>query len=460
MRMTLLTLLPALHPDRCSSQEQFHPPPSYRGALRRELRRLWRRPRDFALATWLPLLAMLLFGGLVIALPPSELSLAVLDQDDSAASRQLLRRLDAGPELRVLHLPADAAPGDEVASGRAQATLVVPAGFGAALAATARSAVRGAAIAPAAGAARGPVAPSALPSLVTPQVDIRLAPRNDARDARVLAHVRAVLDSLAAEADRQAGAALAAGNAGPGAQAGGVGPAPRRPAASLTTSPLEPAAPRLHVDAPALLARADALVAGSAMLLMLLHLDAALLMASVVGREFSERSVAQWLAASGRRWRVALAAKLTLPAASAALQALLGLALWQLLAPAPLQGAVWLVALGLLLSQGAGLGLGLLLCGLLPSLRSALCLLGLLAPLVLVLLQHAAADSPGWAELLPVAHALRLVDHAWWQPASLSWDWPALRGLGLLLLQAAGLLGLGGWLLSRRAFLPGLAKRY
>ncbi|MEY4749546.1 MAG: hypothetical protein RIQ60_1760 [Pseudomonadota bacterium] len=447
---TLLTLLPALHPDRCSSQEQFHPPPSLRGALQRELRRITRRPRDLALATWLPLLAMLLFGALVCGLPATELSLAVLDQDDSAASRQLLRRLDAGPELRVLLLPADAAAGAELTRGNAQAALVIPAGFGAALAATARSAVLGADAA--AGAALRPPGTPTLPSLVTPQVDIHLAPRNDARDARILAHVQAVLDSLAAEADRQAGASLAPSPARAGAPAG------RRPTVSVTASPLEPAALRLHVDAPALQARADALVAGGAMLLMLLHLCAALLVASVVGREFSERSAAQWLAASGRRWRVALVAKLALPALAAALQALLGLGLWQVLAAAPLQGDVGLVALGLLLSQCAGLGLGLLLCALLPSLRASLSLLGLLSPLVLMLLQHAAAGSPWWAELLPLAHVLRLVDHAWWQPASLGWDWPALRGLGLLLLQAAGLLGLGGWLLSRRAFLPSLAR--
>jgi hypothetical protein len=344
----------------------------------------------------------------------------------------------------------------------------VPTGFGAALAATARSAVLQAGLLGNSGNG-GRAAPGglALPSLVDPQIDIRLAPHNSAGDARVLAHVRSVLDSLAAEADAQASAALAppassvsAGNdAGPGNGRSRAGAAAARRPALAVTSPLALAPLRLHVEAPALQARADALVAGSAMLLMLLQLSAALLVASVIGREFTERSAAQWLAASGRRWRVALAAKLTLPAALMTLQALLALLLWQLLAPAPLQGAVWLVALGLLLSQGAGLGIGLLLCGLLPSLRATLTLLGLLAPLVLVLLQHAAAGSPWWAELMPLAHALRLVDHAWWQPASQSWDWPALRSLAVLALQAAGLLALGGWLLSRRAFLPALARR-
>jgi hypothetical protein len=215
----------------------------------------------------------------------------------------------------------------------------------------------------------------------------------------------------------------------------------------------------LHADAPALQARADALLTGSAMLLMLLHLLAAMLSASVVGREFKERSAYQWLAASGRSWRIALAAKLTLPAALVVLQALLALMLWQTLAPAPLQGSLWVVAGALLLSQLAGLSIGLLFCGLLPSLRSTLALLGLLAPLALVMLQHAAAGSPWWSELLPLVHALRLIDRAWWLPPTLGVDWSALRELGVLAAQVALVAALGGWLLSRRAFLPGMMRQ-
>jgi hypothetical protein len=215
----------------------------------------------------------------------------------------------------------------------------------------------------------------------------------------------------------------------------------------------------LHVDAPALQARGDALVAGSAALLTLLQLLAAMLIASLVGREFKERSAYQWLAGSGRSWRIALAAKLTLPASLVSAQALLALLLWQGLAPAPLQGSLWTVAAALLLSQFAGLGVGLLLCGLLPSLRSTLALLGLLTPLLLVMLQHAAIGSPWWAELLPLVHVLRVVDHAWWLPPSLGFDWTALRELALLVTQALLLLALGGWLLSRRAFLPGLMRQ-
>ncbi|MFM2068546.1 MAG: hypothetical protein RLZZ584_3455 [Pseudomonadota bacterium] len=475
-----MKLLPALHPDRCSSQEQVHPQPSWLGALRRELRRLARRPRELALATWLPLAAMLTLGTLVNELPPSELTLVVVDADDSAASRQLLRRLDAGPELHVLRAATPDEARAAVSRGQAQAALRVPEGFGAALAARARSAVLGAAATATAGAAPGASPPTVepRPAADAPQVEIRLVPHNGAADARVLAHVRGVLDSLAAEADSRASAALAlrqrdnrpgmttpdgsSPSPGTGAATGPRGAARAARAAAprampAAASPLAPPPLRLHLDAPALQARADAQVAGSAMLLLLLHLSAALLTASVVGREFTDRSASQWLAASGRRWRVALVAKLTPPAVISCLHALVALALWQWLAPAPLQGDLLLVAAGLLLSQLAGLGLGLLLCGLQPSLRSALTLLGLLAPLVLVLLQHAAAGAPWWAELLPVAHALRVVDQAWWLPASLEWDWPALRSLGMLAAQAAALVAAGGWLLTRRAFADRLA---
>jgi ABC-2 type transport system permease protein len=464
MAMKLMKLLPPLHPDRRSSQEQIHPPPSYGVALRREWRRLLARPRDFALATWLPLLAMLVLGVLVSELPPSELRVVVVDDDASAVSRLLLRRLDAGPELRVIQVPTTTQAAAEVSAGRAQAALHVPLGFGAQL-----SAPLPALAAPAHGGA-AEIAESA--DADARRLDIRFAPQSRADDARVLQHVHAVLDHLALDGDALASAAIvlpgqtssrAPALAGTSATASPTALAAanlRRPRGELpaAASP-QPGGLALHIDAPALQARADALVTGSAMLLMLLHLLAAMLAASVVGREFKERSAYQWLAASGRRWRVALAAKLTLPAALAGGQALLGLLLWQMLAPAPLQGSLWMVVAALLMSQLAGLSIGLLFCGLLPSLRSTLALLGLLAPLALVMLQHAAAGSPWWSELLPLVHALRLVDRAWWLPSTLGVDWSALRELAVLALQVAGVTALGGWLLSRRAFLPGMMRQ-
>lgn len=441
-----MKLLPPLHPDRRSSQEQIHPPPSFGVALRREWRRLLARPRDFALATWLPLLSMLLLGAFVSGLPASELRVTVVDDDASAVSRLLLRRLDAGPELRVVVVATPAQAAAEVSAGRAQAALRVPPGFGAHLGARPADAV---------------AAP----------LDIRFAPQSRAGDARVLQHVRAVLDHVALEVEAPAGPSVPLAGGGSGRAAGPSGAvevaatlsapaaAPRSRAPGPAAAPPHPGGLALHVDAPPLQARADALVSGSAVLLMLLHLLAAMLAASVVGREFKERSAYQWLAASGRRWRIALAAKLTLPAALVLGQALLALLLWQVFAPAPLQGSSWLVAGALLLSQLAGLGIGLLFCGLLPSLRSTLALLGLLAPLALVMLQHAAAGSPWWSELLPLVHALRLIDRAWWLPPTLGVDWSALRELGVLAAQVAAVTSLGGWLLSRRAFLPGMMRQ-
>lgn len=494
----LMKLLPPLHPDRRSSQEQIHPPPSYGVALSREWRRLLARPRDFALATWVPLVAMLLLGALVSVLPASELRVAVVDDDASSVSRLLLRRLDAGPELRLTLLDTPARAAAEVSAGRAQAALRVPAGFGAQFAAQFGAPSPGVAATSRAGAP-GQSLPG---SADAARLDLRFAPQVRAGDARVLQHVHAVLDHLAQDTEALsgtegvlpgrtahrapaltgsadggqgtgqaatpgvgAGAGPGAGGA-PGAVAGAVAGATQAAAATRNTRAALPpalAAPAaglaLHVDAPALQARADALVTGSAVLLMLLHLLAAMLAASVVGREFKERSAYQWLAASGRRWRIALAAKLTLPAALVVVQALLALLLWQTLAPAPLQGSLWLVALALLLSQLAGLSIGLLFCGLLPSLRSTLALLGLLAPLALVMLQHAAAGSPWWSELLPLVHVLRLIERAWWLPPTLGVDWSALRELGVLAVQVAGVTALGGWLLSRRAFLPGMMRQ-
>ena len=71
-----------------------------RSALR-ECARLRADPWDLALATWVPLLALALLAWMFSAGVPRELPVAVVDHDNSAASRELVRRLDAVPELRV-----------------------------------------------------------------------------------------------------------------------------------------------------------------------------------------------------------------------------------------------------------------------------------------------------------------------------------------------------------------------
>ncbi|MBY0342003.1 MAG: ABC transporter permease [Rhodocyclaceae bacterium] len=99
-----------------------------RSALR-ECARLRADPWDLALATWIPLLALALLAWMFSAGVPRELPVAVVDHDNSAASRELVRRLDAVPALRVAARPADLTQAwSEVRALRAFAVVHVPAG--------------------------------------------------------------------------------------------------------------------------------------------------------------------------------------------------------------------------------------------------------------------------------------------------------------------------------------------
>ena len=99
-----------------------------RSALR-ECARLRADPWDLALATWVPLLALALLAWMFSAGVPRELPVAVVDHDNSAASRELVRRLDAVPGVRVAARPADLTQAwSEVRALRAFAVVHVPAG--------------------------------------------------------------------------------------------------------------------------------------------------------------------------------------------------------------------------------------------------------------------------------------------------------------------------------------------
>ena len=83
---------------------------------------------DLALVTWVPfalmaLVAIQLSAGVMRGLP-----IAVVDQDGTAVSRELTRRLDATPGLKVAARPADMAAAEHlVRSNRAYAVVLIPA---------------------------------------------------------------------------------------------------------------------------------------------------------------------------------------------------------------------------------------------------------------------------------------------------------------------------------------------
>ncbi|MFT3976549.1 MAG: ABC transporter permease [Sphingomonas bacterium] len=97
-------------------------------AFRREMLFLRGSFWDLALVTWVPLALMALVAIQLSAGVMRGLPIAVVDQDGTAVSRELTRRLDATPGLKVAARPADMAAAEHlVRSNRAYAVVLIPA---------------------------------------------------------------------------------------------------------------------------------------------------------------------------------------------------------------------------------------------------------------------------------------------------------------------------------------------
>ena len=72
---------------------------AFRRSARREWRILLSSPWELALATWLPWLCLIVLALLLRQGLPRELPVAVVDEDRSARSRELLRLIDAAPAV-------------------------------------------------------------------------------------------------------------------------------------------------------------------------------------------------------------------------------------------------------------------------------------------------------------------------------------------------------------------------
>ena len=72
----------------------------------RECEFLRRSPWDLALATWLPCLCLAALAWLLSSAVPRGLPIAVVDEDRSAMSRELIRMLDAAPAIEVAAQPS------------------------------------------------------------------------------------------------------------------------------------------------------------------------------------------------------------------------------------------------------------------------------------------------------------------------------------------------------------------
>jgi ABC-2 type transport system permease protein len=98
---------------------------------RKEALQLRRDRRSLLLAFALPLLLLVLFG-YAISLDVTDIELAVVDQDRTAASRELVETFEASGYFSVVARPPDATALEQLfARRRALAALVVPPGFAA-----------------------------------------------------------------------------------------------------------------------------------------------------------------------------------------------------------------------------------------------------------------------------------------------------------------------------------------
>ncbi len=102
----------------------------FRASAQREWRQLQHRRWDLAMVSWVPVLAVALIWWIFSAGLPNQLPIAVLDQDHSSLSRQLLRLLQATPGLKVLEHEVDPAQAAQsLRRGDVYAVLEIPRDF-------------------------------------------------------------------------------------------------------------------------------------------------------------------------------------------------------------------------------------------------------------------------------------------------------------------------------------------
>ena len=364
-----------------------------RSALR-ECARLRADPWDLALATWIPLLALALLAWMFTAGVPRELPVAVVDHDNSAVSRELVRTLDAVPGLRVASRPAGLPQAwSEVRAVRTFAVVHVPAG-------TERQILRGG-------------------------------------SAVVFAHYNASHQTAGQTVLRGIGEAVQATSAH----------LVRREVA-LAGGPQAARQPPLRVQATVLANAARSYEHFLLGLLFpaLLHLAACLAMVSALGRELRDGSAGAWLGECGDHLLPAVAGKLAPYLLLFTAYGTLSLVWLAAIRGGVAGSAVLLIAAQAAMYLAYG-GIALLLVGATRNLGTSLSLTGLYAGTSLAFsggtfpVQGAPLFAQVWSQMLPFTAYLKLqaqqldLDAAW--TASLS-----LLGTLLLFVLVAGGAGL------------------
>jgi len=376
--------------------------PGLRAVLARELRYLGREPWDLALLLWLPAATLALLLWMFSTGIPTGLPIAVVDEDHSSGSRELIRRMASTRGLAVTAQPPSLeAAQPEVRSGAVYGVVHIPANWE-------RDRLRN-----------------------TPQPVVLYGNAQFSLVAGIIGgDVRAAVSSMVVERAVVSEARFGGGLAQAAVRVGSV-------QADLRT-----------LFNPSL--SYEAYFAGM-LLPVALHLFCVIAAVSALGREFRNRSVDAWLQAAGGSLPRALLGKL---APVALVYVLLALAVvatfagWRGWSPAG-SLLLWIVAIAVLMI--VSIAIAIMLVGLTINLRTALSLTGIYVATGLAFsgfsYPRAAMGEAAqwWGGLLPFTHYLPVQQGQWLGAATAS-AWaqgmaPLLLFIAVPLLAGLPLLG-------------------
>lgn len=382
----------------------------FTASLQREWQRLRASPWDWAMVSWVPLLAMALMCWIFAAGQPYKLPIAVWNQDPSSMSRQLVRMLQATPGLEVVQEvlnPAEAA--DALQRMQVYGVVHIPPDM-------ARDVKRGGA------------------ATVTLLHNAQLATAS----SLLQRDLQQVVGTLSAGAEMQARAK-------------------RGDPHQVLQVRMEPVTTKL-VALFNVSTNYEQFLAAT-LVPALVHILAMTAGVWCVGRELRDRSLGAWLQSSngGLDTLAALLGKLAIPAALLWGSGMLCLLYLAQLRGWHVAGSMGWIAVGLAALVAVSLAAGAVLAAVSLSLRTALSGAGLLSAPAFAFsgvgfpLLSMSASARGWAQAMPYTHYARLQMEQWQMGAPVAQTVPVVGGL---LLATLVLLAVATWGLQRARRLP------
>lgn len=344
---------------------------------------------DRALVIWVPLLLMTVVAIQFSAGVMRDLPIAVVDLDGTAVARELTRRLDAAPGLRVVAQVPDMQAAERIVrSNRAYAVVLIPAD-------TERAVLRG----------------------TTGSITTFYNASYSTASGAALREIGAVVQAYAATLGTEQAAALA-----------GPGQVRRPPVAAQSTILFNPQS-SYELQLVALIHPA------------LLHLIFMVAVASALGRELRDGTIGAWIGGEDRRRAIAaVAGKLTPYLAIFTGWGLLATGYLAGLRGWPVAGSVILLLIGYVAMYLAYIGVTLLIVGLTLSMGRTLSIAGLYAGASFAFagaifpIESASSFARIWSALLPYSAFAKLLSEQWTMGA------PAMKSAGQLLAMLAFLI--------------------